>query len=194
MSNRYLIYILAEDKHHQTFIRGFLKKIGIGAREMIFAPISGGHGSGKWSVLNQFSDQVRLCRRRNSYATTSLIAMMDADELSVDRCLTDLDGKLTESGQERADRQRDRIARLIPKRNVETWILFLSAKAATASGVDEEQDYKQTKAPEEWSVLIPNAAATLFEWTRPGAALPANLIESLQRGIQEIPRALPAGR
>jgi hypothetical protein len=191
MSNRFLTYILVEDKRHQALIRALLKRAGVGPREMIFAPIPGGRGSGKQSVLYQFSDQVKACRRRNSYATTSLIVVMDADELSVEFCLNNLDGRLIGSGQDRVNSKQDRVARLIPKRNIETWILFLSCSGAATPPLNEDEPYKHTKSEEQWMQLIPEAAKTLWAWTGNAAIRPENLLDSLRRGIDEIPRALP---
>lgn len=194
MNSRISIYVLVEDKRHQMFIRGLLKKVGVGRREMIFAPIPDGHGSGKQSVLSQFPDQVRLCRRRNSRASTSLIAMLDADELTVERCLGDLDEKLLSTGQNRIDGARDRIARVIPKRNIETWITYLTLDRAAGTGFDEDRDIKGTKSKREWENLTPSAVEKFVEWNRLPANRPANLPDSLSRTFQEIPRALPTGR
>jgi hypothetical protein len=119
--------------------------------------------------------------------------MLDADTKTVQERLGALDEALESAGQRPIDRNQDPIARLIPKRNIETWILVLSLKGA-ATSVDEVSDYKPMKNAEEWTALIPAAAVTLFTWTGQPAALPANLIGSLQQGIREIPRALPARR
>jgi hypothetical protein len=161
---------------------------------MVFAPVPDGHGSGKQWVRKSFAAQVQICRWRNSRASTSMLAMMDADELTVARCLSDLDDELIISGQPRVDENYDRIARLIPKRNIETWILFLTSDAAQKRSVSEEQDYKGSKKSEQWDQLISQAVAALYEWTRRGAVLPDNLIDSFRSGLIEIPRALTASR
>lgn len=161
---------------------------------MIFAPIPDGQGSGKQSVLNQFPDQVRLCRRRNNRASTSLIAMMDADELTVDRVLNYLDEKLTSTGQDRIDRARDPISRVIPKRNIETWISYLISNQAERADTNESRDIKRTKTKKEWDDLTPLAVEAFFNWHRFPADRPASLLDSLAQSFQEIPRALPADR
>jgi len=194
MSNRSSIYILVEDKRHQSFIRGFLTRVGIGRREMIFAPISQGRGSGKQSVLSQFPDQVRVCRRRNRYASTSMFVMLDADDLTVARCLRALDDQLVNEGLEPVDRARDRITRLVPRWSIETWLLYLSSSGNTESPLSEEKSCKNTKKPEQWDQMVPSALQTLYAWTRPAAKLPDNLLDSLRLGLQEIPRALPERR
>jgi hypothetical protein len=161
---------------------------------MVFAPVPDGHGSGKQWVRKRFADQVQICRRRNSRASTSMFAIMDADELTVARCLSDLNDELIASGQPRVDEHHDRIARLIPKWSIETWILFLVSDEKARRSVSEGENYKDLKRAEQWDQLIPQAAAAICEWTRPGTALPDNLIDSLKSGLREIPQALTAGR
>jgi hypothetical protein len=78
----------------------------------------------------------------------------------------------------------ERIIHLIPRRNIETWILNLNGNE-----VDEETDYR----PQSLDDLIVHAARTLFEWTRPNSALPVHSTPSLRAAIQEL-RRLEEGR
>jgi hypothetical protein len=71
------------------------------------------------------------------------------------------------------------IARLVPKRNIETWILCLNNER-----VEETPDYKRTR--DDWTELIPTAASALYAWTRPNATVPPSCVESLQIGIEEL--------
>lgn len=194
MSDRFSVYVLTEGKRDQLFIRGILRKIGVGRREMIFAPVSEGRGSGKQMVLDQFADQVRLCRRRNSRALTSLIVMMDADSQAVDRCMSDLDARLTESGQNRLDRESDRIARLIPKRNLETWILYLISNSEARDNINENADVKNQRTKEKGGRVTPVASGSFFEWYLTPLNRPTRLLDSLHRGLEEMPRAIPSQR
>lgn len=118
--------------------------------------------------------------------------MIDADLKSVDDRLGDLDEALVAAGQKPIDRSRDKIARLIPKRNVETWILAL-CQSRIGVIVDEISDYKKIKTQDEWTALIPATAATLSALVGRSATVPENLLDSLKRAIIEIPRALSAG-
>ena len=120
--------------------------------------------------------------------------MLDADTRTGQERLNVLDEALVCAGQTPINPGRDSIARLIPKRNVETWILYLCAEGAGGPVIDEEQDYKYTKTADDWSRLILQASETLFAWTRQAAILPDNLISSIRHGIQEISRVLPVGR
>jgi hypothetical protein len=194
MSSPSLIYVLVEDNRQQSFIRRFLMMVGIEKRKMVFAPVPDGHGSGKQWVRRNFAAQAQICRRRNSRASTSMFAMMDADELTVARCLSDLNDELIKSGQQGLDNDHDRIARLIPKWNIETWILFLTSDEDANLSVREEQNYKDSKKSQQWDQLVPRSTTAIYALTRPGAALPDNLIGSLRTGLKEISRALPVRR
>jgi hypothetical protein len=123
-----------------------------------------------------------------------MFVLIDADRRTVQERLDELDRGLLSIGQPPVDVIRDPIARLIPKRNIETWILFLGGPATSALQLSESQDYKQTRADEDWSALIPSAAQALLALTKRTAALTDIPMVSLRMGVQEIPRALAANR
>lgn len=88
---------------------------------------------------------------------------------------------MLDSGQAAVSPETEDIARLVPKRNVETWIMCLNGER-----VDEDSDYKDAR--NDWTLLIPPAAATLVGWTPSGQELPNYCVESLRTGIQELRR------
>jgi hypothetical protein len=194
MSRPSQIFILAEDQRQKQLIYRFLARAGVRPHQVIFELSPSGRGSAEQWVRENFVRQARKCRARQARAATGMFVMQDADVLTVQERLNALDEALASAGQPPVSREHDSIARLIPKRNVETWIHFLSTTGVAASPVDEELDYKRTRTPDEWSVLVSPAAEVLFAWTRPAAELPENLIDSLRLGLQEIPHALPVGR
>jgi hypothetical protein len=71
------------------------------------------------------------------------------------------------------------IARLDPKRNIETWILCLHDMH-----VDEETDYKKRR--ENWTEMVRAAALTLHAWNRPNAVVPPSCVDSLRTGMEEL--------
>jgi hypothetical protein len=75
----------------------------------------------------------------------------------------------------------EQVARLIPRRNIETWILCLNAVE-----VNEETDYKRTQ--NDWTELIRPALETLYAWTRPKTQVSDNCIPSLEHGVAELRR------
>lgn len=194
MSNPSSAYALVEDKRQKQFIYRFLLDAGFNRNKIVVEVSPAGHGSAKKWVADQFAVQVESCRRRNAKTSTCLVLMMDADQLAVAKCRSDLDAALVSANLPMLDPASDPIARLIPKWSIETWILFLGSNGTDDSALSEDLSYKNAKAPDQWTELIPQAAKTLCAWTRTGAVLPANLLDSLRIGLQEIPRALPAVR
>jgi hypothetical protein len=189
MSKPSFVIVLAEDQRQRQLIYRYLRTAGVLPAQIRFHISPSGRGSAEQWVRENFVVQVRTCRAR--HAQTSLFILLDADTNHVQDRLDVLDKALVSARQNPIDRKRDSIARLIFKRNVETWILFLALEETVNPPIDEKIDYKQTKNAEEWSDLVPFAARTLFAWTKQSVAPPANLIDSLQRGIEEISRAIP---
>jgi hypothetical protein len=70
---------------------------------------------------------------------------------------------------------------LVPKRNIETWILCLNEHA-----VDEETDYTETRS--NWNELIAQGAETLCQWTRSTTEPPNHCVNSLRTGVRELRR------
>jgi hypothetical protein len=105
--------------------------------------------------------------------------MIDADAGDVSRRFRQLRDGLTQEGLERRSPE-ERIVHLIPRRNIETWILNLNDNP-----VDEETDFHHAPGVDD---LIDSAAQTLFEWTRPNAVIPSFCLPSLRFAIPEIRR------
>lgn len=159
----------------------YLKKHGLNGHQMTFRPSPPGAGSAENWVRNEFAVEVGAYRSRQTRARTELIVVIDADTRTVQQRLSQLDQALLDNGKRAVDTDTERIARLVPKRNIETWILCLNERP-----VDEETDYK--RARNNWSELTVSAAETLFHWTRPSVQLPNNFVDSLRRGIEELVR------
>lgn len=179
MSKRSLVVVLPEDKRHQQFVRRFLYRMGFSKHEIVMEAISGGRGSGEQWVRRSYPTQVRAYRRRSARAQTALMVVIDADTHGVERRLRQLRDALAHEGL--AERSEDEaIVHLIPKRNIETWILCLSGRA-----VDEDTDYRREPGVDE---LIANAAVAFFDSSRVNAAVPAYFVESLRSAIPEVRR------
>jgi hypothetical protein len=172
------VIVLVEDNRQRQLIFRYLRRIGLEMHAMRFVlPAS---GSGEQWVREQFSAEIAFYRIRSARAETKLIAVIDADNLTVQARLMQLDQKLRENGLQliRVDEQ---IVRLIPRRNVETWILYLNAVQ-----VDETTDYKSRR--NDWTELIRPAAEQLYAWTRPNTQFPDNCLSSLKHGAAELRR------
>jgi hypothetical protein len=148
---------------------------------MRFVPCPAGAGSGEQWVRERFAVEVEVYRRRRAHAETTLIVVIDADELFVQERLAQLDRSLDEAHTDRIRQDAEGIARLVAKRNIETWILCLNDVP-----VDEDSDYKRTR--NDWTTPIRTGIETLYNWTRPNAQLPASCISSLRLGVAELKR------
>ena len=184
MSKPSLVYVLTEDQRQQQLIRRYLIRSGLGTHQMQSSPVPAGHGSGEQRVRANFARQVAAYRLRHARADTALLAIMDSDNSALHERLLSLDEAL-----EKADvnpiQEGESIGRLIPKRNIESWIFNLNSEA-----VNEDEDYKSHRSPEQWSLLIRTASEALYKLTRPGVTLPDTLVPSLRHGIGELSRIL----
>jgi hypothetical protein len=174
-----LVIVLAEDERHQRFIRFYLKQKNYGGREIRFEPLPSGRGCGEQWVRENYAKQVQAFRARSAKAGTALIVAIDADTRTVDDRLRQLEQSLdSDRAARRADEER--IVHLVPRRNIETWILCLSGEQ-----VVEATDYKRRPGVDD---QIRPAAESFFAWSRPNAQEPPHNVPSLTAAIPEIKR------
>ena len=173
------VTVLVEDRIQQNLVRRYLQRLWgdhYDERRMDYRPLAAGRGSGEQFVRRDYARLVGVCRWRRSKASCLLIVMIDADNRStVDRQRQLSDELSIKHMPQRGDDEP--IVVLIPKRHVETWI-----RASSGEIVDEVTSYKQ---PEPTREKIRHAAATLFNWTRPGATPGATSTPSLTASIPE---------
>ena len=173
------VILLVEDSRHQQFIFRYLRTAGLEPRAVRIEKSPSGAGSAEQWVRERFPIEVQAYRAR--HAQTTLIVLIDADTQTVHQRRRQLDHALREAGVTLIG-DTEAIARLVPKRNVETWILCLNDIV-----VDEGADYKRTR--NDWPGLTHTAAVTLYGWRRPNKALLPSCVESLRLGIQELRKA-----
>lgn len=173
------IIALVEDDNHRRFVWRYLERLGYSRHAVTFEPLPAGRGCGEQWVRANYCRVVAAYRRRAAKAQTKLIVAIDADALSVHNRANQLAEALRSSDlQPRASDEH--IAHLIPKRHIETWILYLNDQPA-----DEAADHRHAK---EVDSGIQSAALKFFEWTRPNAAVPETCLLSLQAAVPEIRR------
>lgn len=128
--------LLCEDKLHQVFMRRLLKLLEF---RVFLVDLPGGNwGAAEQYVREKFPREVRWWRSRKNQGNLGLVAVIDADNYSVHGRKTQLNGQL--DAEDMSVRQDDeRIAILVPKRTIETWIASLQGQ-----NVDEETDYKHS--------------------------------------------------
>ncbi len=175
-----MVVVIVEDDHHKMLIYRYLLRNGLSSHQITIKLSPSGKGSAEQWIRTAYASEVKAYRIRQAKAATALIVIIDADTKTVQERVAQLSRTLDEEGLPEIENQ-EQIALLIPKRNVETWILCL-----TEQTVDEATDYKRNK--HDWQELIPHAAERLFQWTRPNAALPYNCIDSLRNGVRALNR------
>jgi hypothetical protein len=173
------IVVLVEDQRHQRFVRKYLARRGFEGSAIRQIALPAGKGSGEQYVREKYAYEVDAFRKRNMRATTWMVIAIDADALEVTTRARQLEEKLAERGLPgRADDEA--IIHLIPKRNIETWILYL-----TGAAVNEETDYRHDARID---AGLPAASIELFARSRPNAAPEAGCIPSLCAAISETRR------
>jgi hypothetical protein len=183
MSKPTTVIVLCEDDTTSILLRSHLKRHGVfhGIRVNVTL-----WGSGFDWVLRNYPDEVNAYRISKAKKETWLIVAIDADEGTVVSRVSQLDARLKQSENLRVREMRvqgEKIARLVPRRNVETWILVLTGTSAT-----EEEDHKYRKSKEEWQDLAQPAGVTLFDWTRTNFGLPSHCIPSIRHAVGELRR------
>lgn len=144
MSKRYSkIVILCEDKQTDSFIRRFLKKAhNIQAHDLTVQPYPSGKGSGEQFVRKRYANELNALRQRQHRANTALIVAIDADTSNITQIKETLKAACSDIGIE-SNTDKDNVAFVIPKRNIETWITWLNG-----NDVDENKSYTKLQKKE----------------------------------------------
>ena len=175
MSKPSSVILVVEDDYHKRLVYQYLKR-RVNPHVIRIEISPSGRGSAESWVRERLVLELREYRRRQ--AETRLIVVIDADKNTVQERMAQLDQSLKDAAVSIA---RHHIARLVPKRNVETWILCLNAE-----DVNEEDDY--TGKGHNWDRLIPSAAIALFERTQSVAPAAHGMTASLRMAIDELRR------
>jgi hypothetical protein len=179
MASASLLVVLCEDERQQRFVRRYLKRLGFLPHEIRARDLPSGAGSGEQWVREHYAEEVGAYRARSTRARTVLVVAIDADANEVTERQSQLHQTLTQRGLA-ARSNSEAIAHLIPKRNIETWILCLNG-----NNVDEVTDYRGTPGID---ALISTAASKFFEWTRDNANVSEHCVQSLVTAIPEARR------
>ncbi len=117
------LVILCEDLQQEVFARHYFLLRGFHRREISSVIAPQGRGAGEQFVRERFAVEVREQRRQVTHQSVALVVLIDADTQPVHQRKNTLDNTLQSSGQvtRRAD---ERIAIVVPKRNIETWIAY----------------------------------------------------------------------
>lgn len=187
---RALCVVLAEDAAAGLFLQRYVRKLR-SVRDIRLLPPPAGKGAGEQYVRSQYPSQVHELRR--GLVTRSLVVHVDADTRTVEQRRGELADALQQAREERRG-DDERIALIIPRRNIETWIHGLC-------GVDVDEEYNFKKDPEkriggrdEERIGVVSdrsraAAEALFALTRDHThATPPPSLPALVEGVQELRR------
>jgi len=170
------VVVLCEDKQQETFAKTFLTSFGVFDRNRIRVEKSQtGKGSGKQFVKSNFLREVSAYRSKN-YLNICLIAIIDADNHSVDEIHRDLVEHLASPLQ-----SNEKVTIFIPKRNIETWINYIYGNT-----VDEFTKYPHAAKESECK----SAVKTFSEKCRNNIPISGNAPESLKKACTEFRKLL----
>lgn len=179
MSKRYTsLVVRCEDLQQRVFLYRYLIEKGIGRREIQIGHSPSGRGDAKRWVMQQHVIEVRALRGK-PHLSIALITMLDADDRSVPDRKQELDGALAGGSQERRQ-PSERIAVLVPRRNIETWIHRLEGHV-----VNESDSYPRYRGAESHS----GEAVREFVQRCPARMVPDDP-PSLRDGCEELTRLL----
>jgi len=129
-----LVVILCEDRQQECFVYRYLRHKGLSRHSIRVRKAPSGKGAAEQYVRREYPSEVMTLRARSG-SSAGLVAVIDADGLSVEDRLNQLAASLNDASQPPRQPQEP-IALLIPKRNIETWIHHLLGQS-----VNEDDQY-----------------------------------------------------
>lgn len=172
------VVVLCEDRQHWVFAYRFLTQSGIHGRRIRARVSPSGHGSGEQFVREQYPIEVKEQRKRAARLNSALIVIQDCDVRPLEERRSTLELSAARG-------PNDRIALLFPKRNIETWINFLTDGEA----VDEVDSYPKLRGREADCHDAADRLAAKNEYR-----LSADVPSSLRAACPEIRRIFPEKR
>jgi len=168
----------------EMFLRHVLRSRHFDSHKIRFRPSPAGRGAAEQFVREEYPGEVRKVRSR-AQQNVGLIAMIDADRASLRTRFRQFNQKLLDADQARRG-SRERIAVMIARRNLETWIAYLvpladgvSEAAACATGADPYKRLVNNKN-------VPPAACAYVGQLQGARATPA--VPSLKASFSELRR------
>lgn len=135
------IIVRCEDLQQHTFIYRCLVKRGVHRRTIQIKHCPKGKGDAKQFILHEYPKEVKALRSA-PHVFKVLISMMDADDCTVEHRKRQHDETLDAAGLDRRASE-EKIAVLVPRRNIETWIHHLLGEPVT-----EDQECRRFRGEE----------------------------------------------
>jgi hypothetical protein len=178
-TRRVHVVVLCEGLKDYRFAYKCLVRCGWRPDQIAPKVLPSGKGSAFTFVLNNYVAEVQA-NRHEKKKQRALLALIDADTQSEDAREKELDSRLHAAGQ-KPRQARERIALWVPRRQLETWVHFL-----THGKADEETDYKREHAVKD-PEYIP-AAERLAQLLAARRKLPPKAVPSLKKAVVEFER------
>lgn len=175
--NHISLVLIAEDQQQEVVVQRLLIARGFSARRITLRINPTGKGSGEQFVRETFIEEVAAFQSRNFILNKALIVITDADTLTVDGRIRQLEKSL--KGLTVAHFSFPCLF-CIPRRNIETWIHWLANNP-----VNEESVYPKRSKPGDCQAEV-NALVTLSQ----SSGYPAEMPESLKRWLEDFNRYL----
>ena len=147
------IIILCEDRAQANFILHHLKKRDFNYRQLRVLPRDGS-GSGQQFVLQKYAAEVKAYRSKANHLSCALITAIDADRREVQNVQQRLEEQLQNADMENR-KTGERIALLIPKRNIETWMVFFRGLPVMKNQTTNSMHWRKTRSKQ--ALLWPNS-------------------------------------
>ena len=143
--------VLGEDHTHINFVRRWLQAEGVPLRQIraraVAADATG--SAGEQYVRQSYSAEVAYYRSQANHQRVTLIIVIDADTGSVGERRQQLDQTIDPPRRQ----AQERIALLVPRRNIETWLkVLLSSESPPFDEVTDFSREFSRGAPEECRV------------------------------------------
>jgi hypothetical protein len=161
-SKRVQIIVRCEDLQQQCFIYRYLLKKGFHGHDIQIKHSPSGKGAATQWVLKQYPIEVKALRS-GPPVSKALISIIDADVDTIEQRKRQHDDALVADGQKQRD-GAEKIAVVVPKRNIETWIHHLFEEPNTNETITyprfRGEERKCAPAAERFAQRCPNQMQT----------------------------------
>ena len=135
--------ILCEDRQQECFVRRFLLERGVNRRSIRVQQSPRSKGSADQWVRESFPIELRAYRSKCNYLPNCLLVVVDADVQTVQEKVKRLETECRNQGVPFRGSD-ERVAFIVPKRNIETWLAYLRGErcdeSATYPRLENESD------------------------------------------------------
>jgi len=180
MSNRRVqVVVLCEGVKDYWFAYKCLVTCGWRRDQITVNRSNAGKESAFTFVLNQYTTEVRA-NRQGKKKERALLVMIDGDGQPEDGRESELAKRLA-AAKQKPRQATERIALWVPRKQLETWVYFL-----THGEADEEAEYKRTHRVKEKEYTP--AADLLAKLLKEQRSLPLKALPSLRKAVAEFRR------